>query len=232
MSVGLNFARQTVYPAAIARSTFDESTEGWDLGTGIFVFAPSQILRTPALGHAAAGALTATCPAAGCGPYLVVTRAFRQDTQYMALGWVKAPRNTRLRIVLGSRPQDVAVGPTVAGTGVWRRLSVPWTPRSKASAAVVTFQVTSRGASRFNIDDVEIGSREAIRSGASPAGAASYRVVSDPTVTGTLGAGDTGAWAAGGAVAGLLVGLAGAAAAIAATRNRRREEEVTREAAS
>jgi hypothetical protein len=231
MSVGLNFLRQTVYPAPITRSTFDASPEGWDLGTGIFVFAPSQLLQTRALGHAAAGAVTATCPAAGCGPYLVLDRAFRRATDYVAAGWVKAPTNTRLRIVLGSTPQDVAVGPAIAGTGRWRRLSATWTPQAKASRAVVTFQVVSLGASRFDVDDVEVGARGAIRTGASPVGAATYRVVSDPAVTGTLGAGDTAAWAAGGTVAGLLVGLAASAGAIAAARNRRREDEATGEEA-
>jgi hypothetical protein len=228
-SVSLNFLRQTVYPAAIARSTFDQSTEAWDLRAGVFVFAPSQLLQTRALGHAAAGALTATCPAAGCGPYLVVTRAFHRDTPYVAVGWVKAPRRTRLRIVLGSTPQDVAVGPTLAGTGRWRRLSVTWRPGAKASQAVVALQVISRAATRFNIDDVRVGPRDAIRRGASPVGAAKYTVVSDPALAGTLGAGDTAAWTAGGAIAGLLVGLAGVAAALAAARTRRREEEATRE---
>jgi hypothetical protein len=230
MAIALNFLRQTVYPAAITRSAFNESTEGWDLGNGIFVFPPTQLLQTRALGHAAAGALSVTCAVAGCGPYLVLDRAFRRDTGYTAVGWVKAAPSTRLRIVLGSTPQDVAVGPTIAGTEGWGRLSVTWTPQSNASHAVVTFQVISRGASHFNIDDVEVGSREAIRTGASPVGAAQYRVVSDPVVIGTLGAGDTAIWAVGGAVAGLLVGVAGAAAAAAAAaRDRRRQAEVTRE---
>lgn len=228
-SVAINFLRQTVYPAPISRSTFDESTEGWDIGNGIFVFPPTQIQQTRAVGHGSAGALTASCAASGCGPYLVLERTFRRETAYQAVGWVKAASSTRLRIVLGSTPQDVAVGATVAGAGSWRRLSVTWIPQGNASRAVVTFQVMSRGASQFDVDDVEVGTREAIRTGAAQARAVQYRVVSGPAATSTLGAGDTALWAAGGAIAGLLVGAAGAAAALAAARKGRRLDEATRE---
>jgi hypothetical protein len=226
VSVALNFLRQNVYPSAVTSSTFDESSEGWDLGGGIFVVPPTQLQQTHDVGHARPGALTVRCPAAGCGPYLVLNRTFRRDDIYAAAGWVKAAPNTRLRIVLGSSAQDVVVGPTVTGTTRWMRLFVVWSPTDDAGSAVVTFQVMSPRPSPFSIDDVQVGSRAAIRKGARPQRAAQYRSITRPALAGTLGAGDTASWAAGGAVGGLLVGTAGVAAGLAAARRRRRKADV------
>jgi hypothetical protein len=236
-SVAVNFLREPARASAVTRSTFDDSTEGWDVGPGIFVVPANQILQTHRLAHSGSGSLAVTCLAAGCGPYLVLARAFRRGVTYTASGWVKAHPGTRMRIVLGSTPQDVSVGAMTSGTNRWRRLSVGWSPRSKATNAVVTFQVMSSGSSRFNIDDVEVGPQATIKAGASPtdtvkAGEPQYRVVTPADVSSTLSPDDTAGWAAGGAGAGLLVGIAAAAAGTAAARRRRFIDATDQRAAS
>ena len=225
-SVAVNFLREPAYASTITQSKFDNSTEGWDVGAGIFVLPANQILQTHLLAHSGSGSLAVTCLSAGCGPYLVLARAFRRGATYTASGWVYARPSTRMRIVLGSTPQDVSVGATTSGANRWRRLSVEWTPQSEATSAVVTFQVMSSGSSRFNIDDVEVGPRAAVKPGAtqtvtSKASKAQYSVVTPADVSGTLGSDDTAGWAAGGAGAGLLIGIAVAAAGTAAARRRR-----------
>src|SRR5258708_12388349 len=110
-----------------------EWEEGGGRGGGFLGYPPTQLQLTRAIGHGSAGALIASCAVPGCGPYLVMNRAFRRDTAYAAVGWVKSAPSTRLRIVLGSTPQDVAVGPTLAGAGTWPPLSLTWTPQSNAS---------------------------------------------------------------------------------------------------
>jgi hypothetical protein len=225
-SVAISFLRKPAYASNITRSTFDSSTDGWDVGAGVFVVPTSHIAHTNLLAHSGSGSLEVTCLTAGCGPYLVLARTFMRDTTYEASGWVKAPPSTRMRIVLGSTSQDVSVGATTSGTSRWRRLSVEWTPHSEASSAVVTFQVMSPGSSRFNIDDVEVGPRAAAKLGATPtdttkASKAQYSVVTSAGVSGILNSDDTAIWAAGGAGAGLLVGIAAAAAGTAAARRRK-----------
>jgi hypothetical protein len=227
VSVAVNFLRQTVYASTVTRSTFDESTDGWDLGAGIFVL-PAQIQQTRQQGHNGPGALAATCPTSGCGPYLVLDRTFLRGTTYTATGWVNAPPSTRMRIVLGSTPRDVAVGATLPGGTGWKRFSVEWTPQDKAPRAVVTFQVMSFGTSRFFIDDVEVGPRTAVEGHVTQNYAPQYRLVVPAAVSGTLSAGDTASWAAGGAGGGLFVGSAAVAAGAAATRRRKRDRAIDR----
>jgi hypothetical protein len=223
VSVAVNFLRNTVDASAITRSTFEDSTDGWDVGTGIFVVPPSQIQQTHLVAHGGSASLAVTCLTAGCGPYLLLNRTFRQATSYTAVGWVKAQPSTRIRIVLGSTPQDVAVGATISGGPGWKRLSVEWTPQHSAPQATTTFQVMSRGSSRFDIDDVEVGPRAAIQSGAArQINAGAYRTILPAAASSTLESGDTAIWAATGAGAGFLVGAAAAATGIAATRRRRR----------
>jgi F0F1-type ATP synthase membrane subunit c/vacuolar-type H+-ATPase subunit K len=226
-SVAVNFLRKPAYASSITRSTFDSSTDGWDVGAGIFVVPASHIAQTNLLAHSGSGSLEVTCLTAGCGPYLVLARTFLRGTTYKASGWVKAPPGIRMRLVLGSTSQDVAVGSTASGTTRWRQFSVEWTPQSEATSAVVTFQVMSRGSSQFNIDDVEVGPRAAVKPGATPptvtskTSEAQYSVVTPASVSATLDSNDTAVWATGGAGAGLLIGIAAAAAGAAAARRRK-----------
>jgi hypothetical protein len=226
-SVAVDFLRKPAYASSITRSTFDGSTDGWDVGHGIFVVPASHIAQTDLLAHSGSGSLMVTCLIAGCGPYLVLARTFLRGATYTASGWVKVAPSTRMRLVLGSTPQDVSVGATTSGTNRWRRLFVEWTPQSEATSAVVTFQVMSSGGSQFNIDDVEVGPQAAVKLGAAPptvtpkASEAQYSVVTPANVSGTLDSDDTAIWAVGGAGAGFLIGIAAAAAGTAAARRRR-----------
>ena len=221
-SVAVNFLRQTVDATAISRSTFDGSTDGWDAGAGIFVVPPSRIQPTTLVKRNGSPSLAVTCPTTGCGPYQLLDRTFRQATAYSAVGWVKIQPGTRIRIVLGSTPEDVAVGTTISGGSIWKRLSVEWTPQHTARQAVVTFQVMSPGSSQFNIDEVEVGPQQAVRSGAAKQpSAGNYRTILPATASSILDSGDTAIWTVVGAGGGLLVGAGAAAAGMAATRRRR-----------
>jgi hypothetical protein len=233
-SVAVNFLRQTIGATALTRSTFEESSESWDLGAGMFVLPPRQINPTRAVAHAGVGSLEVSCltlVVGGCGPYLRLERAFVVGRAYEAAGWVKAPTGARLRIVLGGSPRDVAVGATTNGGAHWKRLSVTWVPQSSGNLAVAVFQVMSLGAAHFNVDDVEIGPQAVIHHGeTAPAHVTVYKTIIPATASKTLGSGHTAEWAAGGAGAGLLVGAAAAAAASAASRRRDRRRRAGQEA--
>lgn len=225
-AVVVSFLRQTIEGAAVTRSTFEASSESWDLGAGVFVLAPQRISPTRAVAHSGVRSLEVSCETVvtgGCGPYLRLGRSFNAGRAYSAAGWVKAPAGTRMRLVLGANYRDVAVGAIASGGSPWKRLSVTWTPQSNSNLAVVAFQVMSLGASQFNVDDVEIGPQAAIQHGEpATANAIDYKTVVPATQASGLGTGHTAEWAAGGAAAGLLVGAGAAAAAIAAARRRSR----------
>jgi hypothetical protein len=222
--VAVNFLRQTIESAAVTRSSFDQSSEAWDLGSGIFLLPPNRIAPTRALAHTGAGSLEATCVtlvAGGCGPYLRLERTFRKDAAYAAAGWINAKRGTRIRLVLGSNSRDVAVGTIADGGGGWTRLSVSWIPKADANLGIAAFQVMSRGTSHFNVDDVEVGPQSAIQRGETPTHLTGYRTIIPATEARALDSGHTAEWAAAGAGAGLLVGIASAGAAAAARRRSR-----------
>jgi len=95
----------------------------------------------------------------------------------------------------------------------------------------------SPGSSRFNIDDVEVGPQTAVKPGATPTATskgseAQYSVVTPAGVSSTLSPDDTAAWAAGGAGAGLLIGIAAASAGIAAAHRRRSIDDTGQRIAS
>jgi hypothetical protein len=232
-SVAVNFLRQTVGAAAVTRSTFEASTELWDIGSGIFALRPHRVDPTHAVAHSGVGSLEVNCEtlvSGGCGPYLRLERAFRAGQVYSAVGWVKATPGSRIRVVLGASASDVAVGAIANGTGRWKQLSVTWIPHGSSNLAVAVFQVMSLGASRFNIDDVVVGPQAAVQRGETTlASATVYKTIAPATAASTLGSGHTAEWAAGGAAAGLLVGAAAAAAAIAAARRRSRRRGVGQE---
>jgi hypothetical protein len=216
------FLRETVAPPAVLRSTFEQSSEGWNLGGGLYVLPPEQARPVRTTPHTGAGALEVTCTTVvigGCGPFLRINRAFLRDTTYETVGWVKGATKPRLRIVLGSTPRDVAVGETVHATAHWRRLAVRWIPQRDVNVARVAFQVMSRGTSRFEIDDVQVGARTAIVHATAPERrTAQYATVLPATSATLLTSHDTGAWAGGGAAGGLLVGGAAALAFVTARR--------------
>ena len=223
-TVTVSFLRQASQGSTVSRSGFDHSSEAWDLGSGLYVLAPRRTASTRAPAHTGAGSLEVECNTlvvGGCGPYLRLEGAFHAGVSYEASGWVDAPPATRLRLVLGSTPQDVAVGATRRGNSRWRPVSVTWSPQADHDLAVAAFQVMSVGTTRFHIDDVVIGPRSLVQRGASPAASrVRYETVLPASSAMRLYNGDTGAWAAGGAGAGLLVGAVALAAAGQARRRR------------
>jgi hypothetical protein len=225
-SVAVNFLRQAVEGAGVTRSTFDQTSEAWDLGAGIFVLPANRIAPTRSISRRGGGSLEVNCVTVvrgGCGSYLRLERDFRKGRAYLAAGWVKARPHTRIRLVLGAGARDVAVGATTAGGRHWKRLSVTWTPKRNSGLAVSAFQVMSLGASHFNIDDVEVGPQAEIQRGAPAlASVTRYETIVPASRSSALGRGHTAEWAAGGAGVGLLVGAAAAAAATAAARHGRR----------
>jgi hypothetical protein len=225
-SVAVNFLHQTIEAAVVTRSTFENSSESWDLGAGMFVLPPRRISPTHAVAHTGVGSLEADCVtvvAGGCGPYLRLERAFRVGRAYSAAAWVKASGGIKIRMVLGRSSQDVGVGAVASGGPGWKRLSVTWIPNRDGNLAVAVLQVMSLGASHFNVDDVEAGPRAAIQHGETAAvPVTGYKTVVPATTSSSLGSGHTPEWAAGGAAAGLLVGAAAAGAAVAASRRRGR----------
>jgi hypothetical protein len=224
VTVALEFLRDTVLGSTVADSTFEESTEGWDQGPGVYVLPPQQLQRTALLAHSGSHALAVTCMTVvvgGCGPYLVMSRPFQRGIAYTARGWIKAPRSTRVRLVLGSTPQDVAVGATTAGGNKWKLVTVNWTPRTAVTHAVTTFQIMSIGASRFYVDDIEVGPLEAVQRGVSPGGARGpYRAILPATATPLAQDAHTALWTAGGAGGGLVIGGIALTAGLAAARKR------------
>jgi hypothetical protein len=211
-AAGVNFLSQSVYAPPVVTSTFDESSEGWDVGPGIFLLPPNPSQQTRALGHARPGALTAMCTnrlAGDCGPYLSIPRPFLRGVTYTAAGWVQTQPGVRIRLVLGSSAGNVAVGAISSGTSQWQRLSVQWLPRSNSSKAVAAFQVMSVGTSHLAIDDVEVGPRAVVqRSGFGARQAPHFKTVLSAESRSVLDSSKTTAWAIGGAGAGLLVGVA------------------------
>jgi hypothetical protein len=225
-SVAVNFLRQTVQAEPVIRSTFEQSSEAWDLGAGIYVLRPNEIRQTHGAAHGGAGSLEVACVTVvtgGCGPYLRLERRLTKGSAYLATGWVKAQPGTRIRLVLGSTPQDVAVGPIASGGAGWKQLSVTWVPQGESNLAVMAFQVMSLGRSRFAIDDVVVGPQPQVQHATRPpANVTHYETILPATSATTLDTAHTGAWAAGGAAAGLLAGVAAAAAATAARRRPRK----------
>jgi hypothetical protein len=225
-SVAVNFLLQSVGGATVTRSTFEHSSESWDVGTGIYVLPANRIGPTAAVTHSGAGSLEVDCVTlvtGGCGPYIRLEKEFRKGRAYSAVGWLKAQPGKRIRLVLGSTPQDVAVGATATGDSRWKRLSVTWVPQRSADLAVAAFQVMSVGPSHFYIDDVDVGPQSAIAHETAPAGGVTrYETILPAETSRALGSGHTAEWAAGGAAAGLLIGAAAAAAATAASRKRAR----------
>jgi hypothetical protein len=223
-TVTVSFLRQASQGSAFGRSSFDHSSEAWDLGSGLYVLAPRRVASTRTPAHTGAGSLEVECHTVvtgGCGPYLRIEGAFHAGVTYEATGWVDAQPATQLRLVLGSTPQDVAVGATRRGNARWQPMSVTWKPTADRNVAVAAFQVMSLGASRFHIDDVAIGPRALVQRGTIPAASSvRYETVLPATSGVRLYEGDTGVWAAAGAGAGLLVGAFALAAAREARRRR------------
>jgi hypothetical protein len=158
----------------------------------------------------------------GCGPFVRLEQTVFKGHEYEGSGWVNASPQTRLRLVLGSRAQDVAVAETVRGRPGWRRLAVPWIPAKSASQAVMAVQIMSVGTTTLRIDDFEFGPRAggAGGVGVGRSSTAHYEVVVPATTASSLGHANTGAWAGAGAAAGLLVIALALAAARAAARRR------------
>jgi hypothetical protein len=229
-TVMVQFLTQTGARATVTRSTFDHSSEAWDLGPGVYVLPPRRIASTRSPAHTGRGSLEVACDTVvigGCGPYLRVEGAFRKAVTYQASGWINARAATRVRLILGATPQDVAVGATRRGDSRWQQLRVSWSPKQEHEVAVLSFQVMSLGTARFYVDDVVVGPRTAIRQGASPPrNIVRYETVLQAESARRRYTGDTAAWAAGGAGAGLLVGAVALAAAAAARRRRAAEAQV------
>jgi hypothetical protein len=230
VATAVSFLQQTVYPAAVTRSTFGAATEGWDTGKGIFVLPPTHQTQVPKAGRGGSGALSVSCPAAGCGPYLVVNRLFAAGTTYLASGWVNSQPSTRMRIVLGASPRDVAVGPTIAGNSTWRHFEVRWTPSQRAFRAVTSFQVVSTSGSSFLVDDVAVGPQSAFAGEANQAPRASYSAIVPAMASSVRSGGHTAAWAGIGAAIGLLAGVAAVGSAMTANARRRALRAARRDA--
>jgi hypothetical protein len=224
-TVVVGFLRQASQGSTTTHASFAQSTEAWGLGSGIYVLPPTRITHVRSPSHGGAGSLEAVCNTSvigGCGPYLRIEGAFHKGRVYEARGWVKAPASTRLRLVLGSSATDVGVGATVRGGAPWKQLTVTWAPRSDVTTAITAFQVMSLGRARFYIDDVSVGARgKPAPSEAGTARAPRFETVLPASSAGRRLQGDTAAWAAAGAGAGLLVGCAALAAAASAARRRR-----------
>jgi hypothetical protein len=229
-TVTVNFLRQAGQGSTVNRSSFEHSSEAWNLGSGLYVLTPRRVASTRTPAHSGTGSLEVECDTlvtGGCGPFLRIEGAFHAGVTYEATGWFDARPATRLRLVLGSTPQDVAVGATLRGNSRWQPVSATWTPRVDRDLAIAAFQVMSLGTSRFHIDDVVIGPRSTLQRGARPApSTVRYETVLPATSAERLYNGDTSAWAAAGAGAGLLVGAVALAAASQARRRRETGEDV------
>jgi hypothetical protein len=232
-SVAVEFLRRTFEGSSVSRSSFDHSTEGWDVGSGIYTLPPGRIAIATPPAHSGIGSLQATCDTlvvGGCGPYLRLERAFHRATPYLATGWVKVQPSTRIRMVLGATPEDVAVGPVAAGGPGWRHLSVLWTPQHETSLAVAAFQVMSLGHSTSYVDDVQVGPRASVgRAPQAAVRAAHYETIIPASSAEAREDDHTAVWAAGGAGAGLLMAFGAIAAAGAAGRIRDRRLAADRE---
>jgi hypothetical protein len=221
----VGFLRQVAEGAISVRSGFALSSESWDLGSGVYVLRPSVTTHRRSPAHGGPGSLEVLCNSpvsGGCGPYVRIEGAFRKGETYDATGWIKAPPKSRIRLVLGSTPNDVAVGAQSESRAGWQRLAVSWIPHNQTSTAVAAFQLITLGQTRFIIDDVSVAQRKtAGRHRAGHTTSPEIETLLPATSARRHYEGSTGAWAAGGAGAGLLIGLAGVAAAEAARRRRR-----------
>jgi hypothetical protein len=144
--------------AEIGRSAAG-STADWSRG-GSFVATPESFSTTALYHHtggASAKVVSGTTASAGISADLPGT--FSSGTAYAAVAWVKGESGTSIGLYIGVPGTLNRADTTVAATGSWQRVEVPWTPLLTTAAAkiAVSGNRASSTSTTVYIDDVVVG---------------------------------------------------------------------------
>ena len=175
-------------------------------------------------GRYGGSALRALCDvAAGCGAARVLEGRFPEGRALTLSAWVRGRQPSRVLLALGSATRSDRELVEASVGSEWKRLVVRWRPRQDESRIALGVNNAGPGLSDVDIDGVVI-----VTDGAPLDVAAERRVFAErgyayATAVRIVGSrtGRTVRWAALGAGAGLLVGLAAAAAWTLASRRTR-----------
>jgi hypothetical protein len=198
---------------------FEHGTGGWG-GVSSFSTAPAAVTldrQAPRFGTAD---LVVGCGVvSGCGITDNVTYAFAAHVTYTASAWVRAVAGPLfITLILGRGVDDYAETRPVAVGSAWQRVSLAWSPRTASSAAELDVQRVAGTGTTFAADGVGLRdptaptSRPVLGALSPRAEAALFASAREATVVparaGGVEAPRTLAWAGGGLLAGLLLGLA------------------------
>ncbi len=153
-------AAQSQVPASANISfDFESSREGWGATRSIFNLPPRSVRLQRGAARSGQQSLRAECPQSesGCGPTVALDAAFNVGAVYTATAYVRTlgGRFSRLRLVLGANPADVATSRAVVVSRRWRRLEVRWTPQTAGFRAELGVQTVGAGAT-FGVDAVDL----------------------------------------------------------------------------
>ena len=221
--------------------SFELGANGWSAANSTFSSAPRVLAREP-LAEVGRFSLRVECGAAvGCGAHVQARRTFTASFRYRAAAYMRATRpGTRVRLVFGSSPRDVAVGPTVTlPTTRWQLLSVRWTPHTSSATAEFSSQTRSPQRSTTFLDGATLGedlrgvdqsdqltldgTSRSIRLRRAAAGDR-YSVVGAASSVGELSS-DTLRWTLVGGLVGLAMAVAGLAGVELARRRQRSQSQ-------
>jgi hypothetical protein len=215
-------ARQTVLGGGSGRivlGDFEGSDDGWGVVSG-FGAAPRSI--EPVRGPAKFGSwfLRVVCPATGsCGPGVSINADFLKGSSYTAQAWVRSSSIGQVILVLGSGPGDFGASARTRLSPHWQELTAVWTPRADTPTAEVAVETTAGRKQTYDMDGVSLvepsgvglpspGAGEADQAGAF-ALARSATVLPAAVISQTSSSNrwHTVAWAAIGALLGLVTAL-------------------------
>jgi hypothetical protein len=200
---------------------FETDRDRWGptgVGAGI---AAAGLVPT---GRYGGGALRALCRvAAGCGVARVIEGSFPRGRPVTMSAWIRGRQPSRVLVALGSatRGDDRTKEEAVVGRA-WRRIVVHWTPARDESLASLTVSNAGPGLSDVDVDGVLLLSGAEALSEADERRLFAERGFAYATPVRVVGSrtGRTLRWAALGAGAGLVVGLAGVVGWTLAARRR------------
>lgn len=221
------------------RFSFEGGIEGWGPAEPEFSLPPRRLDQDRTEAKVGKASLSARCgPQPGCGPSVQVEGEYLGGTTQTARAFLRSPDEAvRVRLVLGTAPEDVGTGPTLTLSRDWTETSVRFTPKDPASAVELGVQKLTSGAAEIFVDDASLAKVEDevagdIRTGADrrevdvrarAAAEDRYSVMGVSTLI-DRSEPRTALWALLGGGAGLVLGLTGVVAAAAARSRRHRSQ--------
>jgi hypothetical protein len=199
---------------------FEVGTDRWGpTGTGDGLAAVGLVPG----GRYGGSALRALCDVtAGCGVARVIQGRFQRGRPVTLTAWVRGRQPSRVLLALGSGRTNDRGGTTAAVGREWRRLEVRWVPAQDESLASLALNNAGPGLSDVDLDGVLLvtdGDRLSEAQEQRLFAERGHAYATPPRIVGSR-TGRTVRWAAIGAVAGLVVGVASMVAWTLAGRRR------------